>query len=117
MAISSASWMVACMKYDNILKATKYASSGFMTEEQKRQFDSGTQMVKGTNLCVHHGLLKLTMVAGNLMNVNLGINITSMSRSIVFGVVNLVGALVFGVIGGIILIALCRVKLHGTLSK
>ncbi|XP_039265419.2 uncharacterized protein LOC120341055 [Styela clava] len=103
-AISSASWMVACMKYDNIFKAMKGFSSEPMTEEQKDQFDLGVQMLKGTDFCVHHGLLKLTMAAGNIMNVNMGIDITSMPRSTMFGAFILVVALVLGVIGGIILI-------------
>lgn len=93
------------MKYENILNAAKNMPGveDSLTGEQSSRLDDATQLVKGMSFCVHHGLFKLTMQAGTLMNVNLGIDFGGMPRSMMFGAFALVIAIFFGVVGGILL--------------
>ncbi|XP_039252995.2 uncharacterized protein LOC120330200 [Styela clava] len=84
-ALSSASWMTACMNNDNI----------------------SNQLLQGKP-CLYQGIFKSSMKAGNIISVNIPVDITSMPRSIMFGALALIVGLLFALVGGIVILIAFR---------
>nr|XP_039252995.1 uncharacterized protein LOC120330200 [Styela clava] len=84
-ALSSASWMIACMNNDNI----------------------SNQLLQGKP-CLYQGIFKSSMKAGNIISVNIPVDITTMPRSIMFGALALIVGLLFALVGGIVILIAFR---------